>query len=1559
MHKEIQTLFRVSKTEEYLSVSKTEMETLRNWLIFATHGRDQSFYKHQVIRENEMKTQKTRKRLISLLLAVTMSATMQSIPVQAESSREQIREQDIFHVKAKTAVTLSNPRIVSDSDMVAGQKVTWDCVEFGYYPQAEIVSSEKAQSYNHLEKETLEEKDLIVDTDLYNTLQTLTEWDDNGDIVVGDDKFRRIKKSDATFTWAYGDDLSIKSSLSDQYRWFSNTDYHYFKYEPIKWRVLQVKENQALILADVILDDQCFNRNAQYSDMTWKISSIRSWLNGYDASFNTNKKDYKNKNFINCAFSSDQQTAIVENENADKLFLLSRAEAYGNNATTYGFVSSRYTQDEGRRCKSSTYAKAMGLSIYRELDSNENKSFKGCSEWWLSSSKIGGASYIAFTALKGNIFDDEDFSSKWDYGVRPALKINLLSKQWDYAGTVCSSDVKNEGKNPEDEVINQSIIDRVSEYTSDELYSQFDNISNSDYSYETKYKLYQSLFQSYGITDVREGIHYLSNTTNKRHAYMALTTDDLYCASNFKYWLKNTAKGKAAQAVLLADGLIFNGEINDWLDFSTYLESDYPGVAKYKAMLYDFMDASSDSIEIASNIKLVSDMAGKATGAAKLKADNLIEQLNHCSTAAEAEKIMNSSAAMEVWVELAEVKDESGNFVKDNNGSIELTYKLDESSGFGQFSKAMGYVTKGVSIANMALSDVSDLLTLDSKLAIYTQYQKFLQDIVSDTDGLPFQMRWAAAIILTEMEEGYFAKIKDIAWEIINQTNINSTVLKQIIGKTTAGSLSSWINVIGIEAFFINEMADIGGMVKKESYVEGYADLSSAFTKKLERSKQAFLADKTEANAWDFYYNYNILFRLRYKGEEAYLSMTKIEGFLSCFSDFGYAEKEAVVNDTLQLLESKCQFTLDAAEPIPESCQFASKSVINCPVNVSVYAEDGTLIAELLDGVKSDITNTYGRFAVVHDSYSGDYAKVICLNSEENVSFKITGTDEGLVTMDFTQAKDEESKVYAFDSVPVDTNAVINTTIQEITEQNTYGVDMDGNGEIEEQGIITIKPEVYVPVASVDLSETALELKEGESSVLKVAVTPSNASKQKVLWMSADPSVAMVADGKVTAISEGSTIIYCMLLDNMDKTVSCEVTVSSGLECIHTWDKGKETKVPTCTQKGEIAYTCTVCGETKTEKIKATGHQNTEIRNEKEATCIVDGYTGDTYCKDCNTKIETGKVIATTGKHIWDKGKETKAPTCTQKGEITYTCTVCGETKTEKIKATGHQNTEIRNEKEATCIVDGYTGDTYCKDCNTKIETGKVIATTGKHIWDKGKETKAPTCTQKGKTTYTCTVCGQTKTDELAKTAHTYKSIVTKATTAENGNMKEECNGCGKVKNKKTIFAIKSAVLNAASYTYNDKAKKPSVTVRDSKRKIISKGNYTIAYKNNKKVGKATVTIKLKGNYKGTLIKTFQIVPKGTSVSGKITAKSQGFTVKWKKQKKSTAGYQVQYATSKKFAKKATVTKTIKKNTITRLTVKKLKPRKKYYVRVRTYQTVKGKNYCSGWSKSKEVKTKK
>ena len=152
----------------------------------------------------------------------------------------------------------------------------------------------------------------------------------------------------------------------------------------------------------------------------------------------------------------------------------------------------------------------------------------------------------------------------------------------------------------------------------------------------------------------------------------------------------------------------------------------------------------------------------------------------------------------------------------------------------------------------------------------------------------------------------------------------------------------------------------------------------------------------------------------------------------------------------------------------------------------------------------------------------------------------------------------------------------------------------------------------------------------------------------------------------------------------------------------HDWNKGEVTTKATCTEAGVMTYTCNVCKETKTEEIEATGHQHTEIRDKKDATCTETGYTGDTYCKDCDTKLSDGKEIPATGHqnkeirdkkaatctkagytgdtyckdcgellktgketdalgHTWGKGKVTRKSTYTAAGQLTYTCSRCGE----------------------------------------------------------------------------------------------------------------------------------------------------------------------------------------------------------------------------------------------------------------------------------------------------------
>lgn len=200
------------------------------------------------------------------------------------------------------------------------------------------------------------------------------------------------------------------------------------------------------------------------------------------------------------------------------------------------------------------------------------------------------------------------------------------------------------------------------------------------------------------------------------------------------------------------------------------------------------------------------------------------------------------------------------------------------------------------------------------------------------------------------------------------------------------------------------------------------------------------------------------------------------------------------------------------------------------------------------------------------------------------------------------------------------------------------------------------------------------------------------------------------------------------------------------------------------------------------------------------------------------------------------------------------------------------------------------------------------------------------------------------------------KTTTTKATASKNGAIKTACVICGKQESSKTIYAVKGATLSASAFVYNGKEIKPAVTVKDTKGNKLTANDYTVKYSSNKNVGTATVTITLKGNYSGTIKKTFKINPRSTSLS-KLTATKKGFKVTWKKQATQTTGYQIRYSTKSDMTKAKTVT--ISKNSTTAKTISKLSGNKKYYVQIRTYKTVGNTKYYSGWSGKKAVTTKK
>ena len=194
----------------------------------------------------------------------------------------------------------------------------------------------------------------------------------------------------------------------------------------------------------------------------------------------------------------------------------------------------------------------------------------------------------------------------------------------------------------------------------------------------------------------------------------------------------------------------------------------------------------------------------------------------------------------------------------------------------------------------------------------------------------------------------------------------------------------------------------------------------------------------------------------------------------------------------------------------------------------------------------------------------------------------------------------------------------------------------------------------------------------------------------------------------------------------------------------------------------------------------------------------------------------------------------------------------------------------------------------------------------------------------------------------------------------ENNNTEKDNTGKNETGNKVIEIKPESVSLSKTSLTYNGKAQRPIVTVKDSKGNQISSANYTITYSNNVNVGQATVTVTFKNSYSGTVRKTFLIQPKGTTLV-RLMPKKKGFVVRWKKLKNQISGYELQYSTNKTF-KSAKTIKTIKAKTTSKK-ASKLKAGKKYYVRIRTYKTAKvnGKStkLYSGWSKAKSVVTKK
>ena len=634
--------------------------------------------------------------------------------------------------------------------------------------------------------------------------------------------------------------------------------------------------------------------------------------------------------------------------------------------------------------------------------------------------------------------------------------------------------------------IDQYVLSEVKKYTNNKFYAQYDAIMSAKTSGDEKLRRLNELFSNAGITDVKEGVQYISDVSSHQRSYRYLTTNEIYCAYNFLEWLYDGTLGNLRRGLLYADGLIFNGEIFDYTDLSTFTEADYPGVKKNKALLKKILEMDNSNIgtttfknanTLAKYLKNILSLNGiKSTD----EMNRVMDEIVNCTSAEKLNGLQNQ------FVELL-----SKELKHNNKGTVYFDGEL--------FSKALGKSAKILKFGGALAEDITAVINLESDLEKYNKNSRFLQNIYQNKD-VSFEMRLAAYRIEYELKTGYYYQLTSILGDIMDfgvdvlytdKSIVSEYLNKAGISSETTGLFGDAFSTIKFATFVSNIVVDMGDFVKQAAYTQGYGELSALYSLKLENDKNAFLNRQSYENAWTFFEDYTMLWNLRKMGEEQYLGMNEVKMYLfSKVPTLNYDMKVEIVKDTLSELE-KCKFNIPSQYTIPASIQYSEKAVIHCPINVAVCLKNGKQIAYLKDGIESDVTNSYGRFAVVREAYSGEYVKVVCLKDKENVEFKIIGTADGKMQMEFATSDDKTTgNIYKISEVTVSSKSVIQTTVSDIVNKNVYYVDKDGDGKVDEKGNFVVTDDtscnpVPTPLPTITVTPTPT------SSPIHKPVTPN------------------------------------------------------------------------------------------------------------------------------------------------------------------------------------------------------------------------------------------------------------------------------------------------------------------------------------------------------------------------------------------------------------------------------------------------------------------------------------
>ena len=1045
-------------------------------------------------------------RLVAWILAITMLAgyVPQGVHLKSFNSLK-----DMGKVQAET--TLQNPRIVKDSSMDAGQKVTWDCVWFGSYPQSEIVKE------GSKEEKTLKRVNNIhkVKYDVVNEKSfkeiSNAQYNEESDAVINGERYKRLRGIDAV---DHNDDEG-----ECYYDWISDyKNYHYFKYEPIKWRILKRTGNQLFVVSDIILENQRYNMD--YESITWGKSTIRSWLNGYGSQENKSKINYTNQSFINKAFSANdikaiQKTNVINDNNiecntaggnntVDKLFLLSEREVYyTSEAQEHGFVKNNQTEDEARKCLCSTYAWAMGA--WKE----DNK--PGNSSWSLRSPGLDGydAAYVDSDGLVNN--DDGGTITTTSMGVRPALHLNLSSTQvYSYAGTVSSD----------------GTIDEVA----------YDEGRWDDEDYE--YKDY---------TDYDSEISSFMNNKGTRNTIQYLCINENFPNSIYVY--KNDATFASNVAMVVSD-MMYRG-MDGWRDLydsSTSIEE----AEKTLAALVQQYHVEIQNLAEDKTRKKYADVfvAGLHNYIKALAISNNINKKD----IKVLESIVTENTVSNLFLKgdynkLCKYFQEQGGY-SENSAIVRALDKYAISKELADgLSKVSDFDGIGITIEGIREDTLNYMCQLEGIIQADAMYSEMLMYIKNNCQ---FDVVKQAAQNLCDVIQGGWQKqlsyVTTAAKNKVTEEALD-LVIKQAV------KASPWLELVkgaydwGVS--ISNILFNTEDIQKQKDNMRIVAYLGDVLKKWVIDNQTQYLNSVSNGSsikeknirAKKLYYSMYMLWKTRIVGEKTLQKMMK--------SSYSKRSKYYTYSmQTLDTLEAQNQaiFTSDMMKKIMSIS-------VSCPVDVEVYNKNGKLLLTVKDGKESSGYKDGIYYYVQYHPLDKDYTKTICYPENSGYTLKYVGKSSGRVDSNIMEIKEDGSAKNSFvDNISIKKGSLI------FVKQDSKGIYNYKTTDIltgkEKEKSFNINDENnYTSIEKLAFLAANVKLNKGSERLLTLTVLPENATNQKLLWESSDSSIAWVdSDGVVHGKAEGKAKITAYSLAD-------EISASCMVQVVKTADSKNNTNI--------------------------------------------------------------------------------------------------------------------------------------------------------------------------------------------------------------------------------------------------------------------------------------------------------------------------------------------------------------------------------------------------------------